>query len=543
MFANTRIRTLLSVGFGLIIALILIMAAVVFLKSGTVSRQVTEIDRDAYPKTTAAALLRLNVMRNWTNTLLLLQVDDPAESKRITEEMTANSKVITEKFEQLQKLVTAEAGKQQLAVMLKARADYTEHRKQYLEMVKSGSKDDANRFLTGTLKTKLEAYIHAITGLIDHQSSALEHLSKDSVAAATSLNGISMLLSVLVIVIAFATAIIVIRVIGNGLGGELQYANEIAREIAGGNLAIEVRTAAGDASSLLASMKAMRDRLRDMVAQIGNSAAQVGQSARELALASNSVAEASRKQSEATSATAAAVEEMTVGIGQITENANEASQLSVHSEELSRKGSAVIHGAATEMGKIADSVEASSAIISTLEQQSSEISAVVNVIKEIADQTNLLALNAAIEAARAGEQGRGFAVVADEVRKLAERTTLSTQEIASTIDKIQNGTKDAVQSMVAGVAQVRSGTELAQQAGTSIVEIESEAERVVGVVSNITHSLKEQTAASNEIARNIEHIASMVEENNAAAASAATAAQQLEQLAEGLGRAIGSFRI
>ncbi|MCX7146876.1 MAG: methyl-accepting chemotaxis protein [Sulfuritalea sp.] len=146
---------------------------------------------------------------------------------------------------------------------------------------------------------------------------------------------------------------------------------------------------------------------------------------------------------------------MTVGIGQIADSASEAHTLSVHSQDLSRKGSEVIHDAASEMSKIADSVEASSAIISTLEQQSKEISAVVNVIKEIADQTNLLALNAAIEAARAGEQGRGFAVVADEVRKLAERTSLSTQEIASTVEKIQSGTRTAVQSMVAGAGALR----------------------------------------------------------------------------------------
>jgi methyl-accepting chemotaxis protein len=279
-----------------------------------------------------------------------------------------------------------------------------------------------------------------------------------------------------------------------------------------------------------------------MVAGIGTSATQVGRAARDLAQASQSVAEASSRQSEATSATAAAVEEMTVGIGQISSSASEAHSLSAHSEELSRQGSEVIHGAAAEMDKIADSVEGSSTIIATLEQQSNEISAVVNVIKEIADQTNLLALNAAIEAARAGEQGRGFAVVADEVRKLAERTTASTQEIAITIEKIQGGTKDAVQSMVSGVERVRSGTALAQQAGASIVEIESEAQRVAGVVNDITYSLKEQTSASNEIARNIEHIASMVEENNAAAAKAAVAAQQLEQLAEGLAQSIGSFR-
>jgi methyl-accepting chemotaxis protein len=134
-------------------------------------------------------------------------------------------------------------------------------------------------------------------------------------------------------------------------------------------------------------------------------------------------------------------------------------------------------------------------------------------------------------------------VVADEVRKLAERTSLSTQEIATTIEKIQGGTKNAVQSMVAGVDQVRSGMALAQQAGASIVEIESGAQRVARVVNDITNSLREQSSVSGEIARNVEMIASMVESNNSAAAQAAGAAGQLEYLAADLSRSIGSFRL
>ena len=543
MFAKTSIRNLLTWGFGIVIVLIAIMTAVTFQRSSNVASHVADITDDAYPKMVAATEIRLNVMRNWASTLLLLQISDAAEVKRITDEMTANSSVITEKFKFLEKVVASEKGKQALAAMLKTRADYTEHRKQYIELVKSGNKEEANRFLTGTLKTRLDAYVGAIGELITHQAALMERVSGEALSLTASLKTINVALSLLVVMVALATGIVVVRVVAKALGGEVQYANEIAREIANGNLGVEIRTEQGDAASLLASMKAMRDRLRDMVAKISTSAGQLGQASRQLAQASRAVAESSASQSEATSSTAAAVEEMTVGIGQIADSASEARKLSVHSEELSRKGSEVIHGAASEMSKIADSVEASSAIIASLEQQSKEISAVVNVIKEIADQTNLLALNAAIEAARAGEQGRGFAVVADEVRKLAERTSLSTREITSTVEKIQGGTRNAVHSMVAGVNQVRSGTALAQQAGSSIVEIESGARRVVGVVNDITNSLREQNTASNEIARNIERIATMVEANNASAEQAAAAAHQLEQLADGLAASVASFRL
>jgi methyl-accepting chemotaxis protein len=196
-----------------------------------------------------------------------------------------------------------------------------------------------------------------------------------------------------------------------------------------------------------------------------------------------------------------------------------------------------------EMSRISASVRESSAVILDLEQRSRDISAIVKAIKEIAEQTNLLALNAAIEAARAGEQGRGFAVVADEVRKLAERTTLSTQEIAGMIDQIQKGTRTAVSSMEAGMRRVDSGVELAGQAGDAIGRIKASAEQVVGVVDSISAALREQSAASNDIARKVEQIAQMSEENTAAVQNTAVTARDLGQLSAFLESAVKRFNI
>ncbi len=327
------------------------------------------------------------------------------------------------------------------------------------------------------------------------------------------------------------------------LGGDPQYASLITRRIAAGNLTAEVNCATGDTTSVLAGMKEMQQTLRMMIEEIVRGAEQLSSSSNDLLHASEEVVMRSRQQSESASSMAAAVEEMTVSIDQVSENAREAHNITVQASDLSKAGTKVIQSAATEMHKISDAVQSSSAIIEDLGRQSDQITSIVNTIKEIADQTNLLALNAAIEAARAGEQGRGFAVVADEVRKLAERTTLSTAEIAGMVSKIQNGTRSAVDSMQTGVQQASKGVDLASQAGASINEIHEGSTRVMDVVNSISDSIREQGTVSSEIAKNIERIAQMSEESANAVQHTTDAARHLQQLSTALHNSVSRFKL
>jgi methyl-accepting chemotaxis protein len=326
------------------------------------------------------------------------------------------------------------------------------------------------------------------------------------------------------------------------LGGEPAVASAITRRIAGGDLATPIECDPNDKDSLLANIRTMQGNLRDMVASIVRNAELVACSADQLLVASEQVAERARQQSDAASSMAASVEEMAVSIDQVKENATEAHNISEASGALSNDGASVIHNAASEMRKISEAVQSSSQIVEDLGHQSDHITSIVNTIKDIADQTNLLALNAAIEAARAGEQGRGFAVVADEVRKLAERTALSTTEIAGMVSSIQNGTRSAVSSMQAGVEQVSHGVELANQAGESINRIRDGATRVTAVVNDISGSIVEQSIASNDIAQKLETIAQMSEESAAAVRHTADAARQLQSLSSSLHQTVSKFR-
>ena len=326
------------------------------------------------------------------------------------------------------------------------------------------------------------------------------------------------------------------------LGGDPTVASAVTRRIAAGDLATPVDTAPGDNDSLLANIRTMQETLRSMISSILGNAEQVSSAADQLLRASEEVADRARQQSDAAASMAASVEEMAVSIDQVKENAAEAHGISQEAGKISEEGAAVIHNAATEMRKISEAVQSSSTIVEDLGRQSDQITSIVNTIKEIADQTNLLALNAAIEAARAGEQGRGFAVVADEVRKLAERTSLSTTEIGGMVAKIQNGTRSAVSSMQAGVVQVSNGVELANQAGDSINRIRDGAERVTHVVNGISDSISEQSSAGNQIAHQLETIAQMSEESAIAVGHTATAARHLHSLSASLHKTVAQFK-
>ena len=291
------------------------------------------------------------------------------------------------------------------------------------------------------------------------------------------------------------------------------------------------------------SLNRLIDKLRISLQTIADQTTKVSETAEKLAQASSQVAAASSHQSDSASSMAASVEQMTVSISHISDRSGDAHSLSNESGRYAIEGETVISQTVSDINQIAESVGQASQRIHELDASSEQISTIVSVIKEVAEQTNLLALNAAIEAARAGEQGRGFAVVADEVRKLAERTSASTQEIAKKIESIKNISKDAVESMANAVSLVETGVNRASNASATIQRISHASKQAVTMVEEITAAIREQSQASTAIASSVEGIAQMAEESSAAAKNSAASAHNLDEVAKEMRSVVAAYRL
>jgi methyl-accepting chemotaxis protein len=309
----------------------------------------------------------------------------------------------------------------------------------------------------------------------------------------------------------------------------------IEQTYADGDLTRRADTSArGEAGATAVAFNRLIESFHVIINKVFFNAQQISDASNRVITDARGVTLGSSEQHHAASETASAIEALNLHLIEVRDKANESAEISEASADLSTDGTELVELASQEMEKIAHSVHQSAAVITELGQQSKAISSILQTIREIADQTNLLALNAAIEAARAGEAGRGFAVVADEVRKLAERTAAATREIGAMVGNIQRETASAVSSITAGTEQARKGAELSQRAADSLVSINTGALRTKEHVEAIAAAIMVQSSAGEDISAHIQNIMAQAAANNASAEQTLQEANQLANLSTNL---------
>jgi methyl-accepting chemotaxis protein len=432
--------------------------------------------------------------------------------------------------------------REQLKIIREEVADYEKINQRIMELAHNGQLAEAQSIsLSGgiELSKKIQAQLHDAAGRGLEELNAGQARSEESSRNA----GFSILL---------------VALVGTGAGALLAgllifavtrricYVRDHVRDVAHGEGDLTRRlhiTRDDEIGEMGVQLNFFLDELEKIVCEVVAEANDIAAASEELSSTAAQISRNSAAQREETLSVAAAIQEMAATVLEVSNNSSQASTSAQQAEEVARGGGEIVRSTVATIRALAEQTRDSSSHIQELGSASHQIGRIIGVIDDIADQTNLLALNAAIEAARAGEQGRGFAVVADEVRKLAERTSSATHEITGMVTSIQSGTQSAVQAMNNSSSRVEAGVKDAMEAGSALERIITSAGEVQQVVLQIATAAHEQSSTTEQVAQNMDRIAQMVEQSFSAAEESARAVQGLSGQARKLQSLVAQFKV
>ncbi len=527
----------LAVAFGALLAILITMGVVSYFAV----QKLTQLSAYA-DSMTQKELLAAHVQDSFNRQRLfvarILLRDGQAERNRFQE----SSRELAGTMGTLEKLLVTEEGRRLLGKTQHAMEQYDPILQRALGLQSAGKTGEAIDLILGAEANAARAEVDQSIADFMGYSAKLKTAARNQQAASQA--------SVVVWIVGLAVAGLVVgglvaALIARSIASAVSRMVAMLEEVAANNLAIEDMEIAsqdelGQAASALNSMK---NNLKAIVQSIASTAEHVASASEEISASAAQMANGSETQKDQVHQIATAMQEMSSTVHEVSESCNKAADSARQTSETARQGGAIVEDTLGHMRSIAGSVRETAQKVQELGSRSDQIGKIVGVIDDIADQTNLLALNAAIEAARAGEQGRGFAVVADEVRKLAERTTKATKEIAEMIQSVQTETRGAVEKMQSGTQQVEKGVEVTAKAGESLKQIIGQAEHVGEMVTHIATAANEQSSTTETVNANMDQINKLVAESAEGAQQSAQACEQLSSLALELQNLVSRFKL
>ncbi|TGU72838.1 methyl-accepting chemotaxis protein [Geomonas terrae] len=496
---------------------------------------------------------QVEIINNLKNDLLAIRLDlvymmlleDPALIKEKADDLAQRKKSIEEGQAKFQKFNLEPKEKELIQLFKQGYEQYLVQGSKLQQMSQDSLGNVEARRATVKFATESVAPLYkspaaAVSDLVAFNSKeAVDTYKKDLAGYHAS--------QVFLVVLALVAALFMALVgylIANSISVPLKKVFDTLAQVAAGDLTARSNIDTRDEMGMLAAeVNEMAGKLNDTLSKVVENSHEVAAAANQLHSTSEQIATGAEEVAAQTGTVATASEEMAATSSEIAQSCHRAATGGEEATGRARDGRMVVEQTVQVMNRIATQVKSSASTVEGLGERSDQIGAIIGTIEDIADQTNLLALNAAIEAARAGEQGRGFAVVADEVRALAERTTRATREIGEMIKSIQSETKAAVSAMEEGVREVESGTREASKSGQSLEEILRQISEVTEQVNQIATAAEEQTATTGEITNNILQITEVVQDTSRGAQTCATAASHLAGLSQDLQRLVGQFRL
>jgi methyl-accepting chemotaxis protein len=541
LLSNMSLRLKLLSGFMVVTLFTVLIGVIAYVEVRTLSKNIDDFASDLIP-----SIRSLNTMQRLTGSIRRGEIqssynqDEKEAVEKYSKRLEENKPEIAQAIAEYEKMkLTPEetknwnAGKQALN-------QYVASATKTFQFIKEGKRPEATEQQYVSSKKEFDDTLKYLGALID--SNNKDALEESAVSLAEAGHAKTLLLGLLALCIGLSLiiALAMARLITAPIN---KLSLEVAK-VASGDLNVSLEESGNDEVGRLSKdFGLMVQSLRGLIGKVSSTANQVAAAASQLITSAEHIATGAERVAAQAANVATAGEQMSATSGDIAQNCQMAAEVSQQASDKAQTGARVVDATVQVMGRIASRVQDTSKSVGNLGSRSEQIGEIVGTIQDIADQTNLLALNAAIEAARAGEQGRGFAVVADEVRALAQRTTKATREIGEMIKAIQVETRSAVAAMEQGVSEVETGTVEAANSGQALQEILEQINAVSMQISQVATAAEEQTATTGEISHNIHQITDVVQATAQGAHETAAAANQLEQLAGELQRTVAQFRL